>query len=58
MDEQFNEKVAEARRMKAWTPFRDWHVVKPSNAPSECFDTKRKAVAYAKKHAPAELYKV
>lgn len=38
-------------------PFRDWYGVKPALAEFRCFDSKRKAMNYAKKHAPAAIYK-
>lgn len=48
---------AELITWKQRLPFRDWHGVKPEVAEFRCFDTKRKASAYAKKHAPAAIYR-
>lgn len=48
---------AELIRWKQMLPFRDWHAVKPEIAEFRCFDTERKANFYAKKHAPAAIYK-
>lgn len=49
---------ADAQLLKRSCPFRDWHIVKPEVGEAIIVDSKRKAQAQAKKHAPAAIYKV
>lgn len=48
----------EARLLKRSCPFREWYIVKPEAGPALFLDSKRKAQAHAKKHAPSAIYKV
>jgi len=50
--------IEEANRCKAMLPFRDWHIVKPLVGEAIIVDSKRRATAQAKKHAPAAIYRV
>lgn len=53
-----NDEQQEFKRRKACFPFRDWHAVKVKSQDAEYFDTKRKAMNYAKKHAPAAIFRI
>lgn len=47
----------ELRSLKTYAPFRDWHAVKALVHEARFFDTKRKAMAFAKKHSEARVYR-
>ena len=47
----------ELASLRAYYPFRKWIIVKPEMAETGFFYSGRKANAYAKKHAPAAIYK-
>lgn len=42
--------VTELSNYKRWMPFRDWYAVKAMHTEARFFDTKRKALNYARKH--------
>ena len=48
--------IAELRRCKSYFPFREWFAVKAEMQECRFFDSKRKALNFAKKHAPAAIY--
>jgi hypothetical protein len=50
--------IEEAKRCRAMLPYRDWHIVKPLVGGAIIVDSKRRATAQAKKHAPAAIYRV
>lgn len=50
--------IAEAKTLKLHFPFRRWWIVKPEVGETGNFDSRRKANAYAKKHAPATIYQL
>ena len=50
--------IAEARNLKDHFPFRQWFIVKPEVGETGNFASRRKANAYAKKHAPAAIYQL
>lgn len=47
----------ELKTMRAYAPFREWFAVKPQNQPAAYFDSRRKANGFAKKNAPAAIFK-
>lgn len=46
----------ELKHFREHFPFRTWYGVKCEIAEFQCFDSRRKAVIYAKKHAPSTIY--
>lgn len=50
--------IAEAKNLKAHFPFRQWFIVKPEVGETGNFCSKRRANAYARKHAPAAIYQL
>lgn len=55
---EFTEADQEAARLlKTSTPFRDWHIVK-TEAEVRYFDSKRKAVNFARKQATSIVAKI
>jgi len=43
---------------KVHLPFRDWHGVKLPGKPVEIFDTKRKAMNFARKNSPCAVHRI
>ena len=48
--------TAELAALKRAAPFRQWFAVKAENNEARFFDSKRKALGFARQHPPAAIY--
>ena len=47
---------AQLQLCKRTAPFRQWYAVKAVNIETRYFDSRRKALTFARKHPPAAIY--